>query len=115
VARFQYETHLVSSSCNPRSAVYLSACPGSRAQVIRLVTEPNRNYSGFFYNDDLATRLAPTGDLGKLVFSPVNRVRIWVVDTAFIDDVIAMKSEYKIGLKAAKKLMVLVPLWQPTG
>ena len=34
--------------------------------VIRLVTEPNRNYSGFFYSDDLATRLTPTGDLGKL-------------------------------------------------
>jgi hypothetical protein len=74
------------------------------AQVIRLVTEPNRNYSGFFYNDDLASRLAPTGDLGNLVFYPGNRVRIWVVDTAFIDDVIAMKSEYKIGLKEGEKI-----------
>lgn len=73
-------------------------------QVIRLVTEPNRNYSGFFYNDDLATRLAPTGDLGNLVFFPSNSPRIWVVDTAFIDDVIAMQSEYKIGLKEGEKI-----------
>ena len=74
------------------------------SQVIRLVTEPNRNYSGFFYNDDLATRLAPTGDFGKLVFSPPNRPRTWVVDTAFIDDVIAMKDEYKIGLVGGEKI-----------
>ena len=73
-------------------------------QVIRLVTEPNRNYSGFFYNDELATRLAPTGDLGNLVFYPGNRARTWVVDTAFIDDVIAMTSEYKIGLKEGEKI-----------
>ena len=74
------------------------------SQVIRLVTEPNRNYSGFFYNDDLATRLTPTGDFGKLVFSPPNRPRTWVVDTAFIDDVIAMKDEYKIGLVGGEKI-----------
>lgn len=73
-------------------------------KVIRLVTEPNRNFSGYFYNDDLATRLAPTGDIGKLVFYPANRPRIWVVDTAFIDDVIAMKDEYKIGLESGEKI-----------
>lgn len=73
------------------------------AKVIRLVTEPNRNFSGYFYNDDLATRLAPNGDLGKLVFYPVNHSRIWVVDTAFIDDVIAMREKYKIGLESGDK------------
>jgi hypothetical protein len=73
-------------------------------QVVRLVTEPNRNFSGFFYNDNLVTRLAPTGDLGNLVFYPGNRPRIWVVDTAFIDDVIAMKSEYQIGLISGEKI-----------
>lgn len=73
-------------------------------QVIRLVTDPNRNFSGYFYNDDLATRLAPTGDFGKLVFSLVNRPRTWVIDTAFIDDVIAMKDEYKIGLVDGEKI-----------
>jgi hypothetical protein len=82
---------------------YLPA-QAAEEKVIRLVTEPNRNFSGFFYSDDLATRLAPTGDLGKLVFSPVNRPRIWVVDTAFIDDVIAMKSEYEIGLISGEKI-----------
>jgi len=66
--------------------------------VIRLVTEPNRNFSGYFYSDDLATRLAPSGDLGNLVFSPIIRPRTWVVDTAFIEDVIAMTDKYAIGL-----------------
>ena len=74
------------------------------AKVIRLVTDPNRNFSGYFYNDDLAMRLAPNGDLGKLVFYPANRPRIWVVDTAFIDDVIAMKDKYKIGLESGDKI-----------
>ena len=82
---------------------YLPA-QAAEEKVIRLVTEPNRNFSGFFYSDDLATRLAPTGDLGKLVFYPVNRPRIWVVDAAFIDDVIAMKDEYEIGLISGEKI-----------
>jgi hypothetical protein len=73
-------------------------------KVIRLVTDPNRNFSGYFYSDDLTTRLAPTGDLGKLVFYPANRPRIWIVDTAFIDDVIAMKDDYKIGLESGEKI-----------
>lgn len=74
------------------------------AKVIRLVTEPNRNYRGFFYSDELTTRLAPTGDLGNPVFYPANRPRIWVVDAAFIDDVIAMKEKYKIGLQSGEKI-----------
>jgi hypothetical protein len=82
---------------------YLPA-QAAEAKIIRLVTEPNRNFSGYFYSDELATRLAPTGDLGKLVFYPANRPRIWVVDTAFIEDVIAMKGEYKIGLEAGEKI-----------
>lgn len=74
------------------------------AKVVRLVTAPNRNFSGYFYNDELATRLAPTGDLGNLVFYPANRPRIWVVDTAFIEDVIAMKDKYEIGLESGEKV-----------
>jgi len=74
------------------------------ATVIRLVTEPNRNFSGYFYNDDLATRLAPSGDLGNLVFYPVNRPRTWVVDTAFIEDVRAMTDKYTIGLESGEKV-----------
>lgn len=73
-------------------------------KVIRLVTEPNRNFSGYFYSDELATRLAPSGDLGKLVFYPGNRPRIWLVDTSFIDDVIAMKGKYKVGLESGEKI-----------
>lgn len=73
-------------------------------KVIRLVTEPNRNFSGYFYSDELATRLAPNGDLGKLVFYPANRPRVWIVDVAFIDDVLAMKDKYQIGLESGEKI-----------
>ena len=73
-------------------------------KISRLVTEPNRNFSGYFYSDELATRLAPTGDLGKLVFYPANRPRTWVVDAAFIDDVIAMSDKYTIGLVDGEKI-----------
>jgi hypothetical protein len=72
--------------------------------VIRLVTEPNRNFSGFFYSDDLAMRLAPSGDLGNLVYYQANRPRTWVVDTALIDDVIAMTDKYTIGLETGEKI-----------
>jgi len=71
--------------------------------VLRLVTEPNRNFSGFFYNDDLATRLAPSGDLGNLVFFPGASPRTWLVDTAFIEDVIAMTDKYEIGLTGGER------------
>lgn len=74
------------------------------AKVIRLVTEPNRNFTGLFYSDELATRLAPSGDLGRLVFYPSTRPRIWVVDTAFIDDVVAMRDKYQIGLENGKQI-----------
>lgn len=73
-------------------------------KIIKLVTEPNRNFSGYFYSDDLATRLTPSGDLGKLVFYPANRPRTWVVDMALIDDVIAMQEKYQIGLAGGEKI-----------
>lgn len=82
---------------------YLPA-QAAETKVIRLVTEPNRNFSGFFYSDDLATRLTPSGDLGKLIFYPSNRPRVWVVDQALIEDVIAMKDNYRIGLETGEKI-----------
>jgi hypothetical protein len=81
-----------------------SPANATTSNVVRLVTEPNRNLSGFFYSDDLVTRLAPTGDLGKLVFNPSIRPRTWVVDVAFIEDVIAMSTEYKIGLPGGERI-----------
>ena len=87
-------------------SLQITALPAQAVEtkVIRLVTEPNRNFSGYFYSDDLATRLAPNGDLGKLVFYPANRPRVWVVDVAFIDDVLAMEDKYKIGLESGEKI-----------
>lgn len=87
-------------------AFQLTAVPvnADGSKVIRLVTEPNRNYSGLFFNDELAIRLTPSGDLGKLVFSPTQAPRTWVVDTALIDDISAMTNEYQIDLIDGEKL-----------
>jgi hypothetical protein len=73
------------------------------SKIITVVTQPNRNFNGSFFSDDLSARLAPSGDLGQLVFSPVKRPRTWVVDAALVDDVIAMKNKYQIELLNGEK------------
>ena len=74
------------------------------SKIIKVVAEPNRNFDGNFFSDDLSARLAPTGDLGQLVFSPAKRPRTWVVDAALVDDVIAMKDKYQIELLNGERI-----------
>ena len=82
-----------------------STVPASavESKIIRLVTEPNRNFAGYFYNDQLSHRLSPNGDLGRLVFSQIKAPRTWVIDTALIDDISAMTGGYQIGLIDGEK------------
>lgn len=52
------------------------------------ITAPaNRNYLGEITNKDFEKSLAPTGDLGKLIFQPVTRPRTWIMDAALLEDV----------------------------
>ncbi len=60
---------------------------------IRLIESTHRDIAGKFLNEDLSTVLSRNGRLGKLVFSPVSKPRIWIIDAALIDDVQAMPKE----------------------
>ena len=62
-------------------------------QTIQLTTAPNRNFSGQFINKIFEKSLDKTGTLGALIFNPVARPRIWIMDAALIEDVQALANE----------------------
>lgn len=78
----------------------LVALPLSPAQaadrVIRITSAAHQTFTGEFRNDDLAQELTPSGQLGKLVFTPKVAHTTWVIDAALIDEVIAMTGEYSL-------------------
>lgn len=69
-------------------------------QVVRITSKAHQTFSGEFRNDDLAQELTPSGSLGLLVFTPRVNNKIWVIDAALIDEVIAMTGDYKLATEA---------------
>ena len=58
--------------------------PAQAVQEI-VITEPTHRLSdGVFFDDELSAKLAPTGELGLLIYSPSRGVRSWLVDPATI-------------------------------
>ncbi|NDI08979.1 MAG: hypothetical protein EBY71_02470, partial [Actinobacteria bacterium] len=71
--------------------------PAQAVQEI-VITEPTHRLSdGVFFDDELAAKLAPTGELGLLVFSPSRGARSWLVDPATISEIVAMSNGYVIA------------------
>lgn len=62
--------------------------------VVRISSTAHQNFTGEFVNDDLAQELTPSGKLGQLVFTPFQKSKIWAIDSALIDEVIAMTGDY---------------------
>ena len=54
---------------------------------IYLTSAPNRNYEGVLINKDFENSLAPEGELGKLIFKPIDRPRNWIADAALFEDI----------------------------
>ena len=78
------------------SNTFLTA-PAQAVQEI-VITEPTHRLSdGVFFDDELATKLAPTGELGLLIYSPSRGVRSWLVDPATISEIVAMSNGYVIS------------------
>ena len=77
--------------CTPMSAVH-AADP-----IVHITSKAHQTFSGEFRNDELAQELLPTGSLGKLVFTPTVKNKVWVIDPALIDEVIAMTADYKLA------------------
>ena len=60
---------------------------GADSNQIILTDHPYRDYNGKFFKNNLEEDLAPAGRLGMKVFAPANRPRIWVIDSALIEDI----------------------------
>ena len=74
----------------------LLTTPAQAVQEI-VITEPTHRLSdGTFFDDELATKLAPTGQLGLLIYSQARGVRSWLVDPATISEIVAMSNGYVI-------------------
>ena len=58
--------------------------------IVRIVSPAHQTFTGEFRNDDLAQELTPSGRLGQLVYVSASRSKIWVIDPALIDEVVAM-------------------------
>ena len=81
------------------------------ANVVRLTSSLHQNFTGEFRNDDLAQELTPSGRLGQLVFIPVNKSRVWVIDPALIDEVAVMSSGYKLATQAQPIGQQIATIW----
>ena len=79
--------------------------------IVRLTSISHQNFTGDFRNDDLAQELTPSGKLGQLVFIPKNKSRIWVIDPALIDEVVAMSGGYKLATDAVPVGQQIAILW----
>lgn len=77
--------------------ISLSA-PSIAAEPISVVlTErPHMALDGTFYDDELATLLLPSQRLGQLVYTPSNVNKVWYIDAALLDQVVAMTDGYSI-------------------
>ena len=71
--------------------------PAQAVQEI-VITEPTHRLSdGVFFDDELATKLAPTGELGLLIYSPSRGIKSWLVDPATMSEILAMSNGYVIS------------------
>jgi hypothetical protein len=68
--------------------------------VVRITAPVHQTYSGEFRNDDLVQKLTPSGQLGQLVFRPIEKNRTWVIDPALVDEILTMTTTYKLATGA---------------
>jgi hypothetical protein len=79
--------------------------------IVHIVSSAHQTFTGEFRNDDLAQELTPSGQLGQLVFVPVSRSKIWVIDPALIDEVTAMTGDYKLATEAIPNGSQIASSW----
>jgi len=61
----------------------------SDAKII-LLDAPHTDLLGASLNTELSASLLPTGLLGQMIYEPVSKPRIWLIDAALIDEVTAL-------------------------
>lgn len=76
----------------------LLSTPSANAAIEVKISEVTHRLSdGTFFDDGLAGKLEPTGELGKLIYTNTSNVKIWLVDPSTIDEIIAMSIGYSIS------------------
>ena len=70
--------------------------PAQAASYIQISDVAHRQIDGKFINDDLATSLTPDGKLGQLIYNAPRGYKIWSIDAALVDEVMAMANGYKL-------------------
>jgi hypothetical protein len=71
--------------------------PAQAAQEIVISKPTHRLSDGLFFDDELAKKLTPTGELGLPIYSPYKGVRSWLVDPATISEIVSMSNGYVIA------------------
>ena len=81
------------------------------AQVVKISEPTHRLSDGVFFNDSLAQKLTPTGNLGQMVYFNTLGVNNWLVDPATIDEIIAMGNGYGIADGSAPTGQEIAKSW----
>lgn len=84
----------------------------SNAATVVVITEPTHRLSdGVFFDDLLAQKLAPTGELGALIFARNNSTTIWQIDPATISEIVAMSNGYIVQNGAVASGQIVATQW----
>ena len=68
--------------------------------VVRITAPIHQTYTGEFRNDDLVEKLTPSGQLGQLIFRPIEKNRTWIIDPALVDEILTMTTTYQLANSA---------------
>ena len=71
---------------------------------IILFDTAHRDLLGTSLDTDLITSLAPDGRLGKLVFTPPKKPRVWLIDAALVEDVQSLAKDEEVAREWLTKL-----------
>jgi len=86
--------------------------PTSNAATVVVISEPTHRLSdGVFFDDLLAQKLAPTGELGALIFARNNSATIWQIDPATISEIVAMSNGYGVQDGAVASGQIVATQW----
>lgn len=86
--------------------------PTSNAATVVVISEPTHRLSdGIFFDDLLAQKLMPTGELGALVFARNNSANMWQIDPATISEIVAMSNGYSVQDGAVASGQIVATQW----
>jgi hypothetical protein len=84
-------------------ALFIAPAPAqAESREVQITDTMHRNFDGTFRNDELVKEIAAGGRLWNLIFPKDLTPRIWVIDSALIEDITAMTQPYE--LRGGKKL-----------